>query len=391
VNGPLGIKSASDDSADASVSISVSNLNPAVGDEFTVSFVATNPGPAAAVRANVSFDVHVNQFDFVSVSGDNCDYTPPPQSGTSDGMVGCGGTDLPAGGQLTGSVTLRVIWIGPNTGVAASLWTGNDPNSSNNLASVDLWPQSAPPTTTISPPPPPTLTNTTLPPATIGEPYSVQLTATGAHPPFTITMDGPNAPPGGLTLSPNGLLSGTPGGIPETITFDIEIWDQQSTQALGAPANVVPLTLTILAEPPIPIPPDTTTTTSTATAAPPVVTVPHLSLIGSRVLSRVGRGQSETTDGWFASNEPLKLTLYVTGYRSNRKLTLLKTSRLGTSTIKKAATIIRATIQDAGSSVEFHLAFHKGTLTHRATYLVHLTGTDARGKVATRAIPFHAI
>ena len=68
------------------------------------------------------------------------------------------------------------------------------------------------PTITVNP--------ATLPNGTPGVPYSQQLTATGGAPPHTFAVTAGTLPPG-LTLTPAGLLSGTPttnGSFPFTVT-----------------------------------------------------------------------------------------------------------------------------------------------------------------------------
>ena len=51
------------------------------------------------------------------------------------------------------------------------------------------------------------ITTATLPDAQVGVPYSFQLTESGGTPPYTWTETGL---PAGLTMSPAGLISGTP-------------------------------------------------------------------------------------------------------------------------------------------------------------------------------------
>jgi hypothetical protein len=58
-----------------------------------------------------------------------------------------------------------------------------------------------------------TITTTTLPPGTVGQPYSFQLQATGGTPPYTWNKYPPKGQgvlPLGLHLSKSGLISGTP-------------------------------------------------------------------------------------------------------------------------------------------------------------------------------------
>ena len=72
---------------------------------------------------------------------------------------------------------------------------------------------------TISEPPPPTINNTPPPTATVGSPYSFPFTASEGLAPLLWIP--PNAPMGGLTVSSEGILSGTPstaGIFPITLT-----------------------------------------------------------------------------------------------------------------------------------------------------------------------------
>jgi hypothetical protein len=72
---------------------------------------------------------------------------------------------------------------------------------------------------TISEPPPPSIDNTSPPTATVGSPYSFQFTASDGLAPLVWTP--PTAPMGGLAVSLDGILSGTPstpGIFPITLT-----------------------------------------------------------------------------------------------------------------------------------------------------------------------------
>jgi len=72
---------------------------------------------------------------------------------------------------------------------------------------------------TISEPPPPSINNTPPPTATVGSPYSFQFTASDGLAPLVWTP--PTAPMGGLAVSLDGILSGTPstaGIFPITLT-----------------------------------------------------------------------------------------------------------------------------------------------------------------------------
>lgn len=72
----------------------------------------------------------------------------------------------------------------------------------------------------ISPCPVVTITPGSLQPGTVGTLFSQSLTPNGGTPPYTFSFDAGSTPPSGLTLSANGLLSGTPtsaGSFPFTV------------------------------------------------------------------------------------------------------------------------------------------------------------------------------
>src|SRR5690242_8915043 len=85
-----------------------------------------------------------------------------------------------------------------------------------------------------TPPPPPLLiTTSSLPQGILGLPYNQQLQASGGTPPYTWTTFGslqtPCAP--GLSLSPAGLLSGTPTGpfaLPGAHSCFLQVTDSSS-------------------------------------------------------------------------------------------------------------------------------------------------------------------
>lgn len=91
-----------------------------------------------------------------------------------------------------------------------------------------------------------------LPSATVGVPYSRTLTASGGTPPYSWNVDG-TLPPG-LSLSPNGVLSGTPtqAGI---FSFYVFVSDSSDISAVAVAAFAVqPYTLQVF-DPPILISP----------------------------------------------------------------------------------------------------------------------------------------
>ncbi len=77
-----------------------------------------------------------------------------------------------------------------------------------------------------------------LPPATLNQPYSQALSATGGMPPFEWSIASGSLPPG-MNLSPNGTISGTPSMV-GTFSFDARVTDSVQTSA------TVPLQLSVV-------------------------------------------------------------------------------------------------------------------------------------------------
>ncbi len=109
------------------------------------------------------------------------------------------------------------------------------------LATATSW-WAAAGAVTIAPP--------VLPPGTTGSSYSVSLTASGGVAPYTFTNEVGRLP-NGLSLTPAGLLSGTP--MPATVPFQIWATDADGREAVvGAGTNLItaPLALPTTALPP---------------------------------------------------------------------------------------------------------------------------------------------
>lgn len=85
---------------------------------------------------------------------------------------------------------------------------------------------------------PVSVSTTSLPRGTVGQPYQVNLAATGGSAPYTWTVAS-GALPGGVTLSSGGVLSGTPSSAgTATVRFT-------ATDSTGASATSASLTLTV--------------------------------------------------------------------------------------------------------------------------------------------------
>jgi hypothetical protein len=85
------------------------------------------------------------------------------------------------------------------------------------------------------------VTTTTLPNAFINVPYSATLSATGGTPPYTWAITA-GALPAGLTLSPAGVISGTPPKTGSVSGFTVQVTDTvpaTATQALNLAVNTV--------------------------------------------------------------------------------------------------------------------------------------------------------
>ena len=125
---------------------------------------------------------------------------------------------LPAGLSLnSGSGVIS----GTPTGASSSSVTVEVTDAAGNSASRAI-------SITVAPPPPLTITTTSLPGGTNGTPYTQTLQASGGVSPYTWLLTSGSLPPG-LTLSSNGVISGTPSGTTTTtFTFTISVTDSET-------------------------------------------------------------------------------------------------------------------------------------------------------------------
>ena len=77
------------------------------------------------------------------------------------------------------------------------------------------------------------ITSTTLPADRVGIAYSQALTASGGTPPYTWSLSGTSVLPAGLSLSPEGVISGTP-TTAGTTNFTLQVTDSASQATGGA-------------------------------------------------------------------------------------------------------------------------------------------------------------
>jgi hypothetical protein len=170
---------------------------------------------------------------------------------------------------------------------------------------------------TISEPLPPSINNTPPPTATVGSPYSFPFTATDGLAPFVWTP--PTAPMGGLAVSLDGILSGTPstaGIYPIMLTVK---------DALNRSSPATPFTVRVaMARPAAAF-----TQTGTMTAAR--LTHTATLLLDGRVLIAGGGNESSTlasAELYNPTNQTFTATGSMTVARSAHTATLLANSKL---------------------------------------------------------------
>jgi len=114
----------------------------------------------------------------------------------------------------------------------------------------------------------PSITSTTIPDAKAGTPYSVTLTETGGLSPYSWSVSS-GALPAGLTLSSNGIVSGTPSTSGST-TFSVALVDsngftatQSFTMIVDLPSSLGPgMSIVLTSGQSILVPSGTTVTTT---------------------------------------------------------------------------------------------------------------------------------
>jgi hypothetical protein len=171
---------------------------------------------------------------------------------------------------------------------------------------------SAPYSIAITEPPPPSITNTPPPTAMVGSPYSFQFTASDGVAPLVWTA--PTAPMGGLAISADGILSGTPtsaGNFPITLTVK---------DALNRSSPAIPFTIRVAMARPA--------ATFTQTGSMTVARDGHTAtlLLDGRVL--IAGGGSATAELYDATTQTFTATGRMTTERIAHSATLLTKSTL---------------------------------------------------------------
>jgi sugar lactone lactonase YvrE len=140
----------------------------------------------------------------LSASGGSTPYTWSVASGS-----------LPAGLTLNGGGTI----FGTPTSAGSSSFTVQVRDSAGTAVTASF-------ALTVAPAPLTIATNSPLPAASVGIPYSQTFSATGGSAPYTWTMTSAGLI-SGLTFSGTGILSGTP-AVAGTYSFNIQVWDKAS-------------------------------------------------------------------------------------------------------------------------------------------------------------------
>jgi hypothetical protein len=166
---------------------------------------------------------------------------------------------------------------------------------------------------TVSEPPPPSIANTPPPTAMVGSPYSFQFYASDGLAPLLWTAS--SAPMGGLAVSPDGILSGTPstaGIFPITLTVK---------DALNQSSSATPFTVRVaLARPAAAF----TSTRGSMTVARTAHTATLL--LDGRVL--IAGGGSASAELYDAATQTFAATGSMTLAQDVRSATLLANSKL---------------------------------------------------------------
>jgi hypothetical protein len=197
------------------------SADPRASGSFTLSCPTVAVSPSALPAASVG----AAYLETVSASGGAAPYSFAVTSGALPA-----GLSLDSGsGEISGTPTTGGAFGFTITASDANTCTGSRAYSLPVCPSIDVLP-------------------TSLPPVTVGNAYSQTMSSSAGSAPFTFTITSGTLP-AGLTLSPAGLLSGTPtvtGSFPVTVrVFDFNGCDGSRAYTLdvpGVPAAIGDLT-----------------------------------------------------------------------------------------------------------------------------------------------------
>ena len=209
-------------SGTSSFTVQVSDANSMTATKPLTLTVTATPAPTITTASLPGGTQNVAYSATLAATGGTTPYTWSTISGT-----------LPAG--LT--LALNGVISGTPTGSGTSSFTVQVTDANSMTATKPL-------TLTVTATPAPTITTTTLPGGTQNIAYSATLAATGGTTPYTwSTISG--TLPAGLTLAPNGVISGTPTGS-GTSSFTVQVTDATAKTA----SKALSLTVTAAIAPP---------------------------------------------------------------------------------------------------------------------------------------------
>lgn len=190
------------------------------GANITYTINLNNGGPGAANNVAVTDAIPANTT-FVSAAvttGTGWSVSTPPVGGTGNVIFGKG---IVANGES--AVFSVVVQTSPSANATTISNTAAVTTTSNNTGASSAT------TTTFVGCPPLVFSPTTLPHGIHAVPYSQSLTVTTGVQPYTFSLMSGSLPPG-ITLNPNGLLSGTPTAVG---TFNFTVKAQNGVGCMG--------------------------------------------------------------------------------------------------------------------------------------------------------------
>ncbi len=209
------------------IQVADSETTPAIGSSnFTITIMSIVTSSLPSGYINIPYSTTL------TVAGGNPPYTWSSVVGLPPGLTldpACAGTKLTTCA-ITGTPTQQGYY-----NVALRVFDG-EKNPALALANLPLVIYGGPPLL---------VTTTSLPAGIVGIPYSATLMASGGTPPYVLWMLASGSLPAGLSLDPNGVISGTPTAS-STSSFTAQVQDS------GAPPQTTTSgTLSIVITPPL--------------------------------------------------------------------------------------------------------------------------------------------